>query len=181
MKESWAPVAGFEGLYEVSDQGRVKAVARMAPHPRCGYRRHRERILKPSLCDTGYLQVSLHKDGRQRTVKVHRLVAEAFLGPRPADMDIRHGSTDRTDNRAANLSYGTRADNEADKVRDGVSNRGERCGSAKLTEQQVLEARHRARAGELSSVKQLAAEWGVSVTCLHDAISGRRWAWLEAG
>ena len=122
----------------------------------------------------------LRKDGRYHARKVHRLVAEAFLGPRPAGMDIRHGSTDRTDNRAANLSYGTRAENEADKVRDGVSNRGERCGNAKLTEQQVLEARRRSKAGNLGSISQLAKDWGVTYPCLRLAIKGKTWAWLDA-
>jgi hypothetical protein len=123
--------------------------------------------------------VALHKAGRQSTHKIHRLVAEAFLGARPDGMDIRHGSTDRTDNRAANLSYGTRADNEADKVRDGVSNRGERCGTAKLTEGQVREARTAFASQGLPALPDLAEQWGVSQSAIYQAVTRVRWAWLD--
>ncbi len=174
--ERWLPVVGFEGSYEVSNQGRVKSLARVTVD---GHRL-KERIMKLSPSTTGYLQVNLRKDGRYHARKVHSLVAEAFIGPRPAGMHIRHGSTDRTDNRAANLSYGTRADNEADKVRDGVSNRGERCGSARLTREQVLLARRLVASGPKGTCKRLAREWGVAQSTLSLAVTGKNWAWLDA-
>jgi transposase len=135
--------------------------------------------MKPGLSDTGYLQVKLRKDGRYHNLKVHRLVAEAFIGPRPAGMDIRHGSTDRTDNRASNLSYGSRADNEADKVRDGVSNRGERCGSAKLNRDQVRQARRLFASQGLPALPDLAERWSVSQSTIYQVVTRVRWAWLD--
>jgi hypothetical protein len=116
VPEEWRTVAGFEGLYEVSDQGRIKSL------PRATGRRSPEYVLTPKLHDRRdvnrpYLDVHLRDaDGRARTRKVHRLVAEAFLGPRPKGQVIRHGLGGPSDNRLVNLCYGTPAQNKADQA-----------------------------------------------------------------
>lgn len=71
MKELWRPIFGFEGLYEISNWGQVKSLGNDK------YRK--EKILKPRKTRYGYLQVNLSKDGKHYTMRVHRLVAEAFL------------------------------------------------------------------------------------------------------
>ena len=71
IKEYWKPVVGYEGLYMVSNWGRVKSM---------NYRHSgKERILKPLTNSSGYLLVKLCKDGKAKAFTVHRLVAEAFL------------------------------------------------------------------------------------------------------
>lgn len=105
--ENWKPVEGYEGLYEVSDLGRVRSLPRMGT---CG------KILKP--CDRQskkfnkkYLRVGLTKDGKVKWHSVHVLVAKAFI-PNPDNLpEVDHINNDETDNRACNLQWITRKDN----------------------------------------------------------------------
>ncbi|MFJ1459720.1 NUMOD4 domain-containing protein [Nocardia sp. N2S4-5] len=117
--EIWVPVPGWHGYYEVSSHGRVKSVARTIPHRTAKQIRVRERILKPTTVDDGYLLVTLRRPNERRTVKVHTLVMEAFAGPRPAGSAVCHNNGDPADNRVANLRYDTPAANNRDTVAHG--------------------------------------------------------------
>ena len=98
--ETWKSIAGFEGLYEVSNQGRVKSL-----------KYGKERILKPRKNACGYLHVGLHKDGHEKTVKIHRLVAEAFI-PNPNNLEtVNHKDEVKTNNVADNLEWMSQKDN----------------------------------------------------------------------
>jgi len=88
-------------------------------------------------------------------------------------MEALHGPAGKLDTSLANLSYGTRGQNLADRVRDGQDARGERNYHAKLTRADVTEIRRRKAAGELLSV--LAAEFGVSFQHISLVARGRRW------
>ncbi|MBV9919268.1 MAG: NUMOD4 motif-containing HNH endonuclease [Pseudonocardia sp.] len=127
MSERWLPIVGFEGRYEVSDQGRVKSLARLVHRPNPGLGRApqmipvRERIMRPWKHQDGYLGVELRRGDGKRTVRlVHCLVMEAFVGLKPAGMLVRHLDGDPTDNRLVNLAYGTPSENQLDKVRHGT-------------------------------------------------------------
>lgn len=98
--ETWRDVVGYEGIYQVSDHGQVKGVAR--PRSKGG--------LLAQGRTNGYPCLVLAHNGT-RTVKVHVLVAAAFLGPRPAGYDVMHLNANRADNRVENLRYGTRSEN----------------------------------------------------------------------
>ena len=101
------------------------------------------------------------------------------MGPRPEGLDVLHGTEGKQINRPENLSYGTESQNMgADRVRDGTSNRGERCGSAKLTANDVLEIRWLMALG--AHCKAVATEYRISRTAIYDIIAGRTWAWLDA-
>ena len=76
MKEQWKPVVGYEGLYEVSNLGRVKSLSREVVGNGGSTYMTKERILKPA--SKKYPQVSLSKDGTQKSYRVHTLVVEAF-------------------------------------------------------------------------------------------------------
>ena len=175
--ERWMPVVGYEGLYEVSNWGRVKSLARTATrssgtHPRS----LKELILKPVASTDGYLRVGLCRNGTKSTWYVHVLVAAAFLGPRPDGLIVLHGSKGPLDNRPENLSYGTYADNNGrDRLRDGTQLRGERHGRAKLTAEQVMEARRLVAAGPRGTQNQLARKWGVTNVALSKAVRGISW------
>src|SRR5262245_12445878 len=128
MSERWLPVPGYEGLYEVSDLGRVRSL-----HTGRG-KGKRGGLLAPAL--TGgtcpKLCVVLYRDGAKRTRLVHHLVLEAHARPRPPGMDALHGPGGPLDNRLENLYWGTRRRNYLDSVRDGTAARGEKTGGAKL-------------------------------------------------
>lgn len=118
--ELWRAIPGFEGWYEVSDRGRIRGVDRMV---RYGATRlaHAGVILNPSHSSKqGYLKVTLHKDGTPKQRSVHRLVLEAFVGPRPTGMVCRHLNGDHLDNRVENLAWGTQAENIADELKHGT-------------------------------------------------------------
>lgn len=103
-KEIWKPVVGYEGLYEVSNFGRVKSL-------NC-YNYKEPRIMKLGKRQDGYLSVGLSKNNTQKTRIVHRLVAEAFI-PNPNNLEmVNHRDEDRTNNHVENLEWCTRAYNQ---------------------------------------------------------------------
>lgn len=111
-QEQWRPIRGWN--YQVSNLGRIRnagtGAIRKNDQDRHGY----PRIL---LCNG--------PEVRKRFL-VHHLVAEAFIGPRPDGMEVRHANDVRDDNRADNLRYGTRSDNMYDSIRNGTHNRASR-------------------------------------------------------
>jgi hypothetical protein len=172
IPERWLPVTGWEGLYEVSDLGRVRSLRHRTTSGMRG-----GRMLKPHLNPRGYLVVELKRSGERRTCQVHRLVLEAFTGSCPPGMEGRHGPGGKLDNRASQLCWGTQSENYGpDRVRDGTSNRGERCGTAKLTAAIVAECRQRHAAGQTQSI--LMREFGVTSATMSRAITGKAWAHL---
>ena len=118
VAEEWRPVR--ENLdYEVSSLGRVRSLDRIKVYCRGGLtvrRKHRGTLLSP--CESvGYPSVNI---GRGNPRKVHKLVCEAFHGPRPEGHEVLHGDGDRQNCRAANLRWGTRSENIADAQRHGT-------------------------------------------------------------
>ena len=123
VTEQWKPVVGYEGLYEVSDHGRVRSLDRTVSYSKEWNRRLSGRVLKsPLSVNGGYPQVRLTKNNRGSTKSIHRLVLEAFVGPCPEGMQACHYDDDPTNNRLENLRWGTRSHNERDKLRNGNHN-----------------------------------------------------------
>ena len=125
MNEEWRPVIGFEGLYEVSNTGKIRSLDRAITYSRGqGFFEKRVRgvLLKPGLTSVGYPSVVLGR--KHGTALVHRVVAEAFIGPRPEGHEVRHKDGTRDNNCAENLEYGTRRDNVSDARRHGTLYRG---------------------------------------------------------
>lgn len=116
--EIWCPIKGFEGLYEVSDKGRVKSL-----------KFGKERILKTGRNQEGYLQVGLCKNCETKTYRVHRLVAQTFI-PNPDNLpQVNHKDEDKENNFVHNLewcdgkynsNYGTRTQRQSEKLSKSV-------------------------------------------------------------
>ena len=112
-QEIFRPIKGYEGCYEVSNKGNVKSLSRLKKCVRYGkpyYVKLKEMILKPYVDFKGYLRVDLNKDGKREAKKVHRLVAEAFIGD-IYNKEIDHINTIKTDNRVENLKIVTSKEN----------------------------------------------------------------------
>lgn len=119
---TWKWVVGYEGYYQVAGWGDVRSVDRVVVDKRGDIKELKGRILRPrALSRQGYLAVDLSKEGVRQTRTVHRLVAEAFIGPCPPGQQVRHGPYGITDNTIENLCYGTPEDQWADRIRDGTN------------------------------------------------------------
>ena len=135
-------------------------------------------VLKQHLHKTrGYLTVRLYDRNRQKTFDVHRLMALTFLGEIADGMHVCHKDGIKTNCRLSNLRIDTISSNEKDKIAHGTSNRGERFGRSKYTEEQVIEAKKllakRWRAIDVSVATKIALG---SVKAIS---TGANWGWLE--
>lgn len=92
--EIWCPIKGYGGLYQVSDQGRVRSL-----------KFGKELILKSARDKGGYLMVAICKNGEQKTYRIHRLVAQTFI-PNPDNLpEVNHKDEDKTNNSVQNLEW----------------------------------------------------------------------------
>ena len=107
MKEEWRDIKGYEGLYQVSNLGRVKSLPRMVKRKNGSYSITKEKMLKPSKNKDGYLKVGFNKDGICKKFLVHRLVAMAFI-PNPDNLsEINHKDECKISNNVDNLEWCT--------------------------------------------------------------------------
>lgn len=109
-QETWKDVPGYEGLYQVSNFGRVKGLE-IRFWAGCCYRTMSERILKPNMNKCGYFYVVLHKNKKPKTWKIHKLVALAFIPNLENKKCIDHINGFRVDNRVCNLRWCTQKEN----------------------------------------------------------------------
>lgn len=182
--ECWLPVIGWEGLYEVSDQGRVRSLDHVVyKRSRWGgtaRQLYRGQVLIPGTNPRGYLIVSLCRDGHQETRAIHRLVLEAFAGPCPPGKEACHGPRGKLDNTwdgtDDHLRWDTHGSNCEDRTRDGHQPVGSQHPQAKLTEAIVRECRIRYVAGEV--YESLAREFGVNSHTMWSALTGETWTHL---
>ena len=107
MSEEWRDIKGYEGLYQVSNYGRVRSVSRIVTWKNNQLKTYKSRIMKIQQ-KNGYYTVSLYKDFNSKTIRVHRLVGEAFI-PNPDNLPfINHIDENKLNNRVENLEWCTR-------------------------------------------------------------------------
>ena len=123
--EIWKDKKDYEGLYQASNLGRVRSVDRWVKGKSGSLRLIKGKILKPGTTKDGYLQVVLCKNGKEKTFRVHRLVAETFLLNPENLPEVNHKDEDKTNNnvenlefcdRTYNVNYGTRNEKQSKKV-----------------------------------------------------------------
>jgi hypothetical protein len=180
--EQWKPVVGFDGFYEVSDLGRVRSVDRVSTqresHGLMVTRRLTGRLLRQKTRrDNGYCEVTLKAIGlgiKSRVCLVHRLVLEAFVGPCPSGQQARH-FPDRncTNNRLANLAWGTPLENQADRIIHGTTVNGEKSHLSKLSAIAVQEIRKRLANGD--RIRDVAREYKMNEATIGHIKAGRSW------
>jgi hypothetical protein len=153
LHEEWRPVVGYEGWYSVSSLGRVR-------RDKSGNGTRAGKTLKAPPDVRGYPLACFCQDGEQHYHRVHRLVAEAFLGPCPAGLQVNHKDGDKLNNHVSNLEYVTPSENTRHAIRLGLwTPVGEAHHLSKLSEADVREIR-RLR-GKVTQ-QQLADRYGVS-------------------
>ena len=183
--ETWRDVVGYEGWYSVSSLGRVRRDARGTLR---GSTTRAGRLLSDRTLNYGYRFVCLTVNGLERNFPVHRLVAEAFHGPRPEGLHINHIDGVKTNNHPSNLEYVTPKENGSHAAAMGLyptgdshwrsrmperGARGETAGLAKLTNDNVRDIRKALANGEKGV--DIAVRYGVSPTAISRINKGHTW------
>tara|TARA_R110000765_G_scaffold26628_5_gene64914 strand:- start:1212 stop:1712 length:501 start_codon:yes stop_codon:yes gene_type:complete len=139
MTEEWKDVVGFEGFYHSSSYGRVRSVKR-------------KKIMKLNTCHKdGYVRIRLSKHGKTTDHTVHRLIASSFvIIDDPLKNEVMHLNDNKLDNRSVNLAWGSRLDNEQDKVSKGRQVSGEDSHFSKLTEDSAIKIKKLLKEGALT-------------------------------
>lgn len=146
--EEWRPIAGFEGLYEVSNFGQVKRLD--------------TNTLRKPVPVGGYLSVILYKHNQHYPRYVHLLVLEAFKSLRPAGLEGRHLNGDKNNCRDDNLAWGTSQENSVDTLIHGNHKQ------VKLSDNDVRMIRKGAYSG---TIKDLASKLNVTEVTIYNAKS----------
>ena len=164
--EIWTEIPGWKG-YEISNLGNARSWFNthgeiIAPHP-----------LKLSLNNKGRPTIRVRKDRIKYTLPISRTVLETFIGKCPIGMQCCHYDDNPLNNKLENLRWDTHRANIEDAQRNGVIARGERSGTHRLTNEQVIDIRNRYAKGEGSG--SLAKDFGVSYISIRCITSGDSW------
>lgn len=161
--EMWKDIEGYIGLYQISDQGKVKSVKRNVN-------------IVFSFKKGGYLEANLHMNGKQTSYGVHRLVAKHFIRNLSKKSCVNHIDFDKKNNHVNNLEWVTYKENSAHAVLAGhykkIGERGEKSVLSRLDDRKVLYVR--SVAGKISQ-RVLAKKFGVSKTLIGSIIRRHHW------
>ncbi len=182
VDEIWLPVK-VNAAYEVSSLGRIRSLPRVVRSRGGSTRLDKGRILRGAVTSDGYRNVSLSRGGSYKSYHVHRLVAEAFIGPRPGGIGrpggtgINHIDGNKLNNAASNLEYVTPAENSAHAVRTGlIITKGADNPAAKYTPDQIRHVHSLVSGGMTRG--QASRETGIHLVTVKAVCSGRQWQCL---
>lgn len=176
MNENWKDIKGFEGLYQVSDLGRIKSLARTRKNKNESVSIVKEIIKKPTPNPRGYSIIQLHKKSERKYFSVHRLVAEAFVPKIKHKHYVNHKNCIKGDNRAANLEWCTHKENIAHSWANGLSyvHRGENHCHSKLTDKDVIKIKSMLESKKYMQ-KEIAEKYKVSRSVICNIANGKIW------
>lgn len=162
QKEIFKDVIGYEGLYQVSNLGRVKSLS--------NNKLKKEKILKQNVSNCGYKQVCLSKKNKYKTYTIHKLVANNFLSNNDNKRTVNHINCIKTDNRLENLEWCTTSENTKHAYNNGLINvsKAENHVNSKLTNVQVLEIR---AIGRSLKQREIAEMYGVSQVIISNILN----------
>lgn len=183
-QEEWKDIPEWEGLYSVSNLGRVKSHERMINESRKeGWKPKsyviKEIILKQSRDSIGRVRVSLSKNSKVKYRFIHSLVLLAFVGKRPNGFECCHIDGNPSNNNLTNLYYGTRSDNIADAKRHGTFPMGSRRPGALLNPDKVLKIYELCVQGVSDS--EIAKQFNVTRGCIVQIRIGKNWREVTGG
>lgn len=163
MEEVWKDVVGYEGLYKVSNTGKVYSYFYTL-------RGIKNRLLKGFVKKSGYTVVSLSKDKKFKTCSVHRLVAQAFIINHSNKPDVNHIDNNRSNNCVSNLEWCTNEENRKHCVVQKRHSHNETHSNSKLTLQNVKNIRN----SDLLN-KELASKYSVDVSIISKVKNNKIW------
>jgi len=163
----WVP--GYENLYAVTDTGDIYSYHWGTPRKR-----------KVSLYSKRYPSISLSKNKKKESDSVHRLVLKAFVGDPPKGHECRHLDGNQMNNRLSNLEWGTPKRNQADRIKHGTSNRGERNHFAKLTVADVRKIKQLYPSSGMSQA-EVSKMFGINRATVSYIYHGKTWTHIKPG
>ncbi len=175
--EKWKPVKGYEGLYEISDYGNVKSLAKRVDSGKC-HRSYPERILKAYPDPKGYVKVVLSDwNHKSHTCKVHRLVADAFLDNPYKLPQVNHIDGDKKNNTLHNLEWCDQSTNMKHAFSNGLKSVScELNPSSKLSKEDVLFIRSHYKPRDTEyGVTALSIKFGVHRQTIGRIVRGVSW------
>lgn len=173
-EEVWKWVPGYEGYYQVSNQGRVRSVKRDIIDSRGVTKHLKGQTIAPRPDRDGYHTIYLCKDGIPVVKKVHNLILTTFVGECPEGMQTHHLDSNPANNRLENLRWITFAEHIADRVQNGSIRKGEAHPFAKLRDTQIPEIRCLHATGRYTQ-RKIADAFGVSSGTIQDVVSCSSW------
>lgn len=170
MTEIFKPVIGYDGIYEISNFGKVKSLARKGKGSR-----NTDIILSPGMGGSGYYFVYLCKNGTNKMFMIHRLVAINFLDNPENKREVNHINGIKTDNRLENLEWVTPSENILHGIRLGIMNtaKGSQKKNSLFTEDEVRKIKIRLNNGEIGF--RIAKELGVDKGVISSIRRGKTW------
>ena len=169
--EEFRDIEGYEGLYQVSNLGRVKSLKRIVLR---GDKKNelKEKILKGILVNNYYLRVDLYKNSCKKSFYLHRLLAIAFIENIQNKLYVNHKNGVKLDNRLVNLEWCTQEENIKHANITGLIPRGVQGVDAKLTEEQVKYIKYNS---EGINQPTLARMFGVNQSIIHCIRKNKTW------
>lgn len=176
--ETWKPVIGYEGIYEISNTGLVKSLSR---NKHCGHEMSKpqitkERILTIRTDRLGYTRVKLSKNGVSKLLYLHRLIAKAFIENPKSSKEVNHIDGDKSNNEISNLEWCTRSENLKHAFKNGLkrAKKGEENNKAKLNVTEVKEIRKLYNTGKYTQVN-IAKTFNVTSATISGIVNFNTW------
>lgn len=170
--EKWKPVQGYEGFYEVSNEGRVRSVDRYVKQRDKFMQLKKGKVLSPAKNRLGYMCVALSRENKLSARTIHRLVAIAFIKNPNGYKEINHIDGNKQNNNVENIEWSTRSKNINHAIKMGllVHATGEKHHQSKFTDQQIKELRE--KYDPQVPLREYAKEYNASISCISRIIRG---------
>ncbi len=184
--EEWRPVPGHEGFYEVSNMGSIRSIDRISKSKNRSPMRLSGKRLSPSLTRWGHLEVGLCRNNKHKTMRVHRIMAMAFMDGFDLSLDVDHINGIKTDNRIDNFRLLDRSEHTKEGWRRGQHRAGTTIGSknkfSKINE--AIAANIKKKLSEYGEkrgrIAAISREMGLSKDIVGDIARGKTWRHVDA-
>ena len=176
MNEIWKDIKGYEGYYQISNCGRVKSLERTAIAKCNSIRRVPEKIL--SICNDkdGYNIITLTKNSKKKTFKIHRLISQYFIRNPKNKPEVNHKDGNKQNNNINNLEWATESENTTHAHKIGlIDEKGEKNPNSKLSKNQVIQIKKELKTPYWGIGVSLAKKFNVSVGMIKDINVNRTW------